>query len=210
MTDLLLSADALVIPSSEGRGITLDMRAVHKAESRLIELNGITKAKAGELLHCFIEAFGEAKGHLATLRGEYARAKQRVRRARGVIVLDQAVEKLKEKGLSRATMPAGSEDLRDACVDTDPEYEKIHDRFCQVEAAVESMEGKVEKLKMAYYAVNELIKGVDLTRRDTSGGAGDDDPGSFTRTEKIQRFVEEVTQTDAEAYAESGFGAPKY
>ena len=210
MSDLLLSADALIIPSSEGRAITLDMRKVHKAESRLVELNGITKAKAGELLYCFIEAFGEAKDHLATLRGEYGRAKQRVRRARGVIVLDKAADKLKDKGLARAAAPAGSEDMRDACVDTDEIYQKVHDQFCQVEAAVESMEGKVEKLKMAYYSVGELIKGPDFARRDTSGGAGDEEPGSYTQREKIQRFVEEVANTDVDAYAEAGFGTPKF
>ncbi len=211
MSEILLSADALTVPRAQGQGLILDMRRIHRAEARLFELQSVTRAKAGELLHCFIEAFSEAKANLAQLRGEYGRAKQLTRRVRGRIVLDRAIEVLKARGLVRAASPAGSEDLRDSVVEDDPEYVEAFDRFCQVEAAMEHMEGKVETIKMAYFSVSELIKGTDLTRRDTSGGVGDDDPGSFTRTEKIKQFIDQhsVAASEAETYEDSGFGVPK-
>jgi hypothetical protein len=188
------------------------MRKIHKAEARLVELQSVTKQKAGELFYCFIEAFGDARKYLAQLRGEYGKAKQNTRRIRGIIILDKASDKLKEKGLLSARSPAGSEDMRDSIVETDPEYIETFDRFCQVEAALEHMEGKVEKLKMAYYAISDLIKGTDLTKRETSGGVGDDDPGSLTKSEKLHQFVNEHSVVGAEAstYEDLGFGVPKF
>lgn len=212
MSELLLHEDALVVPRAQGLALTLDMRKIHKAEARLVELQGVTKQKAGELFHCFIEAFGEAKSYLAQLRVEYGRAKQRTRQTRGIIVLDKAVDALKAKGLLSTRSPAGSEDMRDAIVETSQEYIEVFDRFSQVEAALEHMEGKVEKLKMAYYAISDLIKGTDLTKRETSGGAGDDDPGTLTRAEKLTNFVNEhsVVESEAATYEECGFGTPKF
>jgi hypothetical protein len=210
MSELLLSEDALLIPSGvEGKARPLDMRKIHKAEARLVELQGVTRLKAGELLYTFIDAFGEAKTHLAWLRGEYGRAKQRVREARGIVVLDKAADVLKAKGLASSRSPAGSEDLRDGVVNRDEEYKKVFDVFCQIEAAVEHMEGKVEKMKMAYYAISDLVKTADA-KRDTSGGAGDDEPGAVTQSEKIQQFVAEHSTMEPDAYEDAGFGTPKY
>jgi hypothetical protein len=205
MAELLLSADALVVPSSTGRPHTFDMRKIHKAESRLVEMNGITKAKAGELLYTVIDAFGDAKDYHATLKGEFGRCKQKLRSVRGVIVLDKAPDELKAKGLSSARSPAGSEDLRDSVVNTNTDYMFWADVLAQVEVASDRMEAKVEKLKMAYYAISDLIKGPDV-RRDTSGGVGDDAPGSLSRSEQTQQFVEE--QATKKNYPK-GFGAAK-
>jgi hypothetical protein len=205
MVELLLSEEALVVPTSTSLALTFDMRKIHRAESRLIEMNGITKAKAGELLFCVIDAFGEAKEHYATLKGEFGRCKQKLRSIRGLIVLDKAPEELKSKGLSSARSPAGSEDLRDGVVNTNADYLKWSDVLIQVETAMDRMESKVEKLKMAYYAISDLIKGVEA-RKDTSGGVGDDSPGELSRTERSREFVEE----QAIVNHPKGFGTAKY
>lgn len=208
-SELIMRDDALVVPSVSGQPLVIDMRRIHKAEARLVELQSVTKAKAGELFHCFIEAFGDARKSAAQLRGEYGKVKQRTRQVRGEVVLTRAVDKLKERGLVSVRSPAGSEDMRDAVVENDAAYIKIFDQFCQVEAVLEDMEGRVEKLKMAYYAISELIKGTDLSKRDVSGGVGDDDPGAQTRKEKLNDFVNQHSSDDNATYEEFGFGVPK-
>jgi|SRR5688572_11772316 len=209
MSELLLSADALLIPMGDGKAKPLDMRKIHKARARLVELQGVTRLKAGELLFTFIEAFSEAKTHLAWLRGEYGRAKQRTRAMRGLVVLDRAADVLKAKGLASSSRPTGSEDLRDGVVEQDADYKAAFDVFCQLEAAVEHMEGCVETMKMAYYAVSDLVKTADA-KRDTSGGVGDDEPGAISHSEKVQKFVAEHSTMEPEAYEDFGFGTPKY
>lgn len=206
MSDLILNEDALVVPKVGGAPVVFDMRKIHRAEARLCELASITRPKAGELLHTFIDAWGDARDYLATLRGEFGRAKQKLRSVRGAIVLDEAAETLKAKGLASSRSPAGSEDLRDAVVNTSKSYLEATDLLAQIEAAVETMDGKTEKLKMAYFAVNKLIDG-PAPNRDLSGGAGDDDPGSMSRHEKVEQFVKDTARS-AGKYT-GGFGAPK-
>ena len=195
-----------MVPSALGKPHCLDMRRIHKAEARLIELSGVTKDKAGELIYCFLESWGEARTYLAVLRQEFARSKQKLRTIRGIIVLDRAADLLASKGLASSRSPAGSEDLRDSVVNTDPDYLAAADVLAQVEAAVETMESKAEKLKMAYFAINKLIDGTGKV--DTSGGTGDDAPGSFSESEKVQKFIEE--NNNSANYKKSGFGTPKY
>lgn len=205
MSELILNEDALCVPRVNTTPMVYDMRRIHKAESRLVELASVTKPKAGELLHAFIDAWGDARDYLATLRGEFGRAKQHLRSVRGKIVLDEAAVILQKKGLASTRSPAGSEDLRDAVVNTSKDYLEATDLLAQVEAAVELMDGKVEKLKMAYFAVNKLIDG-PAPNRDLSGGAGDDEPGSMSPREKIENFVKENARPGKYS---GGFGAPK-
>jgi hypothetical protein len=207
MSDLLLSKDALQVPSAAGKPHILDMRRIHKAEARLVELAALTRPKAGELLHTFIEAYGDARTHLAVLKQEFGASKQKLRQVRGVIVLDRVQDALKEKGLASARSPAGSEDLRDAVVNTDPDYLVAADRLNQVEAAMEHMDGKVKKLDMAYFAINGLIK-LNDARQATSGGVGDDEPGAMSPQEKARAFVNQHATIKQENY-DDGFGAPK-
>jgi hypothetical protein len=204
---LLLSRDALTVPSSKGKPHVFDMRRIHKAEGRLIELANVTRLKAGELLYAVIDAFGEARNHLAVLRMEFGASKQKLRTIRGIIVLDRVQEVLKVKGLANTRSPAGSEDLRDGVVNTDPDYLEAADNLSQVEAAMEHMEGKVKKLEMAYFAINSLTKNQDA-KKDTSGGVGDDNPGAFTQQEKVERFVNSVSTVKQEDY-DGDFGPPK-
>lgn len=207
MSELLLSHEAMTVPSAKGKPHVFDMRRIHKAEARLIELANVTRLKAGELLYVVIDAFGDARNHLATLKMEFGASKQRLRTVRGIIVLDRVQDALKVKGLASARSPAGSEDLRDAIVNTDPEYLETADKLNQVEAAMEHMEGKVKKLEMAYFAINSLTKTQDA-KKDTSGGVGDDDPGAMTQTEKVQQFVNSVSTVKSDNY-DGDFGPPK-
>lgn len=209
MSELLMSEDALQVPSSSGRPLVFDMRKVHKAERRLFELASITKAKAGELQATMIDAYGEARRYYAILKAEFGRCKQKTRSVRGTIVLDKAPDILKANGLASARSPAGSEDLRDSVVNIDRDYIEATDTLLQVEAAMDHMESTAEKLKMAYYAIRDLVQGSDLSRRDVSGGVGDDEPGSLSQSEKVTQFVNQHSTVKQESY-DDGFGAPKY
>jgi len=214
MDELVLSAkQALVVPRADGSApYVFDMRPIFKAEARLVELQGITKFKANELVVAFINACDESKKFLSILNGELLRAKEQLKYVRGIVVLDRAVDVLKSKGLvsSSSKSPAGSEDLRDAVVHTDKEYKEAVDRLAQVTAAAEYMDGKVEKMRMAYFCANAANKDLREVTRDTSGGTGEEEVGAFTSQEKMERFVNEHAVVKQESYDDEGFGAPKF
>lgn len=206
MSELILGPDAWVVPSCTGKPHCLDMRRIYKAERRLAELSGVTKMKAGELIHCFVEAYGEARRFRAVLKAEFDMSKHRLRKLRGLIVLDKAPEELKRRQLATARSPAGSEDLRDSVVYTDPDYEAAVNHLAQVEAAHDEMDSKVEKLKMGYFSVGELIKGAEMPLK-ISGGVGDD-PAELSPAERARDFAQAHSSIASVSYG-SGFGTPK-
>lgn len=210
MSELLMSGDALIVPSCTGAPQTFDMRKIHRAEVRLVELASVNKFKAGELQAAMIDAFGEARRYYASLKSEFGRCKQKMRTISGILILDKAADIIKEKGLSSTRSPAGSEHLRAAVFNTDKEYLVVADIMLQVEAAMDEMESTAEKLKMAYYAIRDLIQGSDPSRRDVSGGVGSDDPGGLSPSERATQFVNQHATVKQESYDSAGFGAPKY
>jgi hypothetical protein len=212
MNDLILGAnEALVFPSGNGADepVVLDLRKVFKAEARLIELHHVTRVKAGELLHCFIEAWHDARQGQARARKQLVVAKRKLKEIKAEVVLDRAIDILKAKGLISTRSPSGSEDLRESVVTRDPSYQRASERMEQIEAAVEFMEIKAEVFKMAYFAVNKLVDPMDRTASNTSGGSGVDEPGAFTDMERVVEFVNKQTVSNPKSYAGTGFGAPK-
>lgn len=208
MSELYLSTDVLVIPTVDGRGATVDMKKIHKASARIGELAYMTRAKSGEFLATFIRAVREARDARAMVKGQFGAWKKKLRRIKGEVVLDRGPDKLREKGLASARSPAGSEDLRNALVDTDEEYGDAQDKLLQVEAALDHLENAVEELSMAYFATQSLIKGFEPSRA-TSGGVGDDDVGARDDVEKAQDFVRSRSVTSEDDYAGTGFGPTK-
>lgn len=209
MSELVLAEDVFIVPRARGGNPhAFDMRKIYKAEARMCELSGVTREKAGELLYTFIEAGDEARRYLATLHAEFSRCKQRLREIEAVIVLDKAADRLKQKGLTSTRSPAGSEDLRKAVVNQDPDYQQAADVLAQVEAAAEEMDSKVEKLRDAKFCVGELIK-TPTFHQHLSGGVGSDEPGAYSNAERVQRFIDEHTNVNREDYENTGFGPPK-
>lgn len=211
MSDFILGAnEALVFPSGNGvdQAVVVDLRTVFTAEARLVELHHVTRAKGGELLRCFIEAWRDARTAQARARAQLVIAKRKVKEVRAEVILDKAIDTLKAKNLVSSRSPSGSEDLRDAVVTRDTSYQKTVERMEKIEAAVEFMEIKAEVMKMAYFAVNKLIDPVDRTT-SMSGGSGTDEPGAFTDMERVQDFVNKQSVAKPANYAGTGFGAPK-
>jgi hypothetical protein len=213
MSDLILGAnEALVFPSGNGLDapIALDLRSVFKAEARLIELHHVTRMTAGELLHCFIEAWRDARTAQARARKQLVVSKRKLKEVKAEIVLDRALDVLKAKGLISTRSPSGSEDLRESVVVRDPAYQRASETMEQIEAAVEFLEIKAEVFKMAYFSVNKLIDPMDRTAPNTSGGTGTDEPGTLTDIERVQEFINKQSRANPAGYANTGFGAPKF
>jgi hypothetical protein len=211
MSTLILGADkALVVPRGSGNGkpLVFNLTGVFKAESRLIELQAVTRLKAGELTHAFLTAWRDASTYCKEVKAEFVRGKRAVREARAVVVLDRVQDVLKDKGLSSARSPAGSEDLRDSVVALDKDYQAAAERLEEIEAAMDYLEIKAETFKMAYFSVDKLLDPSDKTKREFSGGAGTDDPGALTEDEKLDEFVAKVS-TNNKQYQTSGFGPAK-
>jgi hypothetical protein len=209
MGDLVLESDkALVFPSGSdaSKHVVLDMTDVYRAEVRLVELKGVNRQRAGELVYTFIEAWDRAKQYLSTASIELLRAKQRVRNIRAAIVLDSSIEVLKKKELVSSRSPAGSEDLRESVVNSDPQFQEATERVYQIQAVVEILDSQVEKFRMAYFSINKLLDPYQPPP-SISGGTGLDDVGAMTETEKVRDFTE--TRSNTKSYG-SAFGTPKY
>jgi len=206
---ILLNSDALLVPAGDGVSdpLVLDMTEIYKADTRLCELASVTQMKAGELASAFITAWGKASSYRVKVSTQFARAKHRVRQVKAIIVLDKSTDILKAKGLLKTGAPAGSADLREAVVDSDPDYSAAVMRLAEIEAINEMMEIKAERFKMAYFTLNKLIGGHDANK-ETSGGAGSDDVGSYSDQEKATQFAQEHA-FKPETYSK-GFGTAKY
>lgn len=208
MSDIVLSQDTCVLPPVRpgDKPIVCDMRRVNRARSRLFELASLTTAKAGELLATFIEAWGDARRYATTAQREFSRAKQRLREVRATVVLDKAPDELKRRGLASTRSPAGSEDLRDGVVNSDPDYQRAADLVAYAEALAQYLGDIAEELKMAYFTANKLVDPRGDARRETSGGTGDDEPGALTETERAEAFVRKHSNQNN---YKGAFGAPK-
>jgi hypothetical protein len=207
--DLLTSKESLLVPDGggapESKSTVIDMRAVFKAESRLHELQLVNRDKAGDLLHALITGWHDARQGRAMAAHQQARAKRRLAQIHGIIILDRAVTVIKEKGLETTRSPAGSADLREAVVNTDPEYNRAAETLEMLEALVEYLTEKADTLKMAYFSVGHLLDPHDRSKADTSGGTTE--PFQPTRTEKVQSFVQRHSKTD---YGDDGFGGAAF
>lgn len=208
MSQLYLSTEVLVIPTVDGKGATVDMKNIHKARARIHELAAMTRAKAGEFLAMLIRASREARDGRGLVKVHFGAWKKKLRKIRGEVILDRGPEKLKEKGLASTRSPAGSEDLRNALVDTDEKYDEAQDNLLKVEAALDHLENTVEELSMAYFSAQALIKGFEPSR-STSGGVGDDNPGELSEVERAQEFTKKYAVVSEDDYEGTGFGAPK-
>lgn len=204
---ILDSKNALVVPAGNGtdKPLVFDMTQIYKAHRRLVELCGVNKLKAGELLHTYIAAWKETKEYGAQATRQVTIAKRKVKEARATVILDRVREVAKEKALS------SNEDVRDAIVQKDEDYIAACDRLAEIEAKEKLLEISAETFKMAYFAVNKLVDPYDKTSASTSGGSDEsDEVGSFTAAERVEHFVNTHSAIKPANYDnDDGFGAPK-
>lgn len=201
MSEIIGPNEVLTLPSGDGprgRAQTVDMRRVYKAEARFFELQFLTREKAGELLKTFIEAWRDAREGHAKAQEQLNKAKRRVRRVEGQIVLDKAVGVLEQKKLITSRSPAGSEDLRKAVVAVDDEYAAACEVVEMLEAIRDLLDTKAEALNMAYFSVKQVL---DPRERpvETSAGA-EAEPFRPTASEKAADFINQHSRQGDEHF----------
>lgn len=165
---------SLLVPTTSG--VTpLPMRSIWAAEQRCQEVAFVNAQKAPELLATFNVGYLEVKEALTKLRLFLVDAEKTANLRRSVIILDEAPRILKEKGLTRPSNPGGSEDLRQAVIDADPEHQRLLDRVHIIEAMIELLEGKAEGLVNAFTSVKKILggendwRGLNQNRRLSAG-----------------------------------------
>lgn len=153
-----VTSTALECPRGDGRGnpIRIDLYKMIEAESRLAEVAFVTLDKAPELLSTFNKTWLDVQRTVVTLRSEYVKAKEAVRRRKAVMMLDYVEDILKAKGLK------SSADLREAVVDADEEYCQAKDREHQLASIISLLEGKMQAFENAYTAIKKLLSTVQL------------------------------------------------
>lgn len=155
----MLIDTAITVPRSGGNAspVTLDLTGICKAECRIMEVAVVTPQKAPELLATFNSACLELSRFVTFLESEHIYATRAAARIKGTILLDKVPTILKEKGLSNPKSPAGSEDMRNAILDVDEEYQAALDRVYEMSCYMSLLKGKLKNIEMAYSSVKKIL-----------------------------------------------------
>ena len=190
------SNSVLSIPRPQ-HGLTpfvVDLTFAYQGEAKLQEIATATQTSAPYLASVFSRAYaslGRAFGALIHEVGSQTIA-SRKRRAR--IILDLAPHIAKEKGLSSARSPTGSEDVREAICYSDEEYCAVEEYRAALEAVKELVFIKLQAMRMGYEATRAIIRG-------TSSSAGNQvhDLGTDESQDVISRAMEAIGMPDTES-----------
>lgn len=142
---------------TEAENLVLDLRIVDKAEARTADIATLTPAKAPELLATFLKALTAAGKALAAVQYERARTERKLDRIRADLLIDQVPQILKDQGLSTPKSPLGSEDIRQAIIERDPNYQAAVDALDRIIALHELVKGKVRVMDSALSGVKRLL-----------------------------------------------------
>jgi len=152
----------------DGRPVTFDLTEIYKVEARVIDTQNVTsKAKGQELAALFNDAHLKLITLIGKARLAEREAEKKANAIRSRIVLDEAKDILKAKGLAKDSNPAGSADLRDAILDGSTEYQAALDDVAMVEAAIELLQGKADSIKMAHFSARGASDEAETQGRDT-------------------------------------------
>lgn len=164
----------------------IDLAAIKRIEARIDEVALVTPHKAPELLAAFNKAYADLHEHVTVLEVERLRAEREANKRKAVVLLDNVVRILKEKNLWSAKSPTGSEDMRNAILDQDVQYEELTDKVGQLEAIIELLKGKMKSFEMAYTSVKKILgeNAFNMLNRinPNTGNTGTGDVGSEERT----------------------------
>lgn len=149
----------MIIPVAPGRRpLTLDLKPIQKAISRLQEIRLVSPTRSGELLHLFNQGCLDCRDHIRLLNTEKHFVEQFAKKMQYQAIFDRLPSILKEKGLANARSPVGSEDIRTMFLSTDAEYQSALDLKVNIEAAIEFFDARHEALKRAYFATHKLTE----------------------------------------------------
>lgn len=184
MASDILIQDTLVIPAAPAIGVTkqiIDLGSIIRLESRLDEVAIITREKGPELLAAFNHATLDCSRLVANIQCRYNKAQRAAAQRAAIVRLDEAKERLTAKGLVSPKSPVGSEDLRDAVVVSDNQYNELLDYCDFLKAALTLVQGKLKAFERAYFSVHKILSpnqndnlglGTDHTVPDIESGPG--------------------------------------
>lgn len=190
MADDKLYPSGIEVPRGKGVGspIWVDLQPIVLAEQRMAEVAMVTPAKAPELLYTFNKAWKDLNEIVAKVKAEKTYAEVELSRVRGELILDVIPGVLKEKGLIRAGNPAGSEDLRQAVLDTNATYLGAQDRVNQITTFHDILNGKLTSFRMAYESTKKILgesHGMINNANPYLGGGIDDGPPVHSTSDSI-------------------------
>lgn len=137
--------------------LKLDLGEINSVESRIQEVAFVNPVKAPELLAVFNKAYSDLVSIISTVEYEFQMAKKHSNEVRAMVLIDRVPEKLKEKGLTSAKSPGGSEDFRQAILDLDKDYSAAQDKVIQLKCIITLLEGKQKSIDMAYSSVKKVL-----------------------------------------------------
>lgn len=160
---------------TDGQKVSIDLTQVQHARRRISEIAALTVGKAPELLAFLSDAAGILAQETARCAAEQALAKRLLARRRSLVLLDMCADILQKKGLTRPGSPAGSEDMREAVITSDPDYQKLEDQLGAIEAMRSYLEAEFRTVETAVHTIRILLKhGQTFTPHTSTGGVPED------------------------------------
>lgn len=104
--------------------LVLDLTEIYLALGRKEEVATVNNHKAPELLSLFNVAYLNASRVLNALQYELVVCEHLIRETKAIILLDRMKGILEKSGLANSRNPLGSEDIRQAVYEMDPEYKR--------------------------------------------------------------------------------------
>ena len=104
--------------------LVLDMSEIYVALGRKEEVATVNQHKAPELLSLFNVAYLNASRILNALQYELTLVEHSIREIKAIILMDRMKDILEKAGLANSRNPIGSEDIRNAVFERDPEYKR--------------------------------------------------------------------------------------
>ena len=157
---------SLLVPSITGKPLVLELRSVYEIEARIHEVAGLTRGKAPELMSTFNKTYGKLHDLVFDLNLEKILAERKLSEIKSVVILDQVPQILKERGLANNRSPLGSEDLREAILAQNSDYQNTLVIVKQIECAIELLNGKMRSIQMAYQSVKKVYEDNSFLNKD--------------------------------------------
>lgn len=176
------SPDLLYCPPGNGEGepIVIDMAYWARLEQRIQEVAIVTPAKAPELLATFNRAALDLDRLANNLELEHQLAVRRAEKIRGQILLDEVPGILKAKGLATERSPMGSEDMRQAILSQNTQYQCALDSADMIKAMTRVIRGKYDAFERAFRSVRTLVGEAtfNFSNLNLKGDTGTAEPGA--------------------------------
>lgn len=148
---LVIANDAIVLTTSTGRVMKIELGKIADAEQRIQDISHVTPSKAPELLGSFTVAWQDLDKLVSFLNYEHQIAQDKVRNIRAVLLIETVQGVVKAKGLPN------TKDSRDAILDTHPEAMEAEETVHEIKCVLELIKGKRESVGMAYTAVKRCM-----------------------------------------------------